>query len=161
MKRAGQATGDSQSGALASLSIPRSLPDSHCSDCDSPLTLVDTTFDWLAKRWAGEIDFVRSPFAHYAVYCRMNVQVIWTGDSARHDIDSRIPRSFSASSLAHLALQLTSRTVEIVGLNENMVKRMQKAFGRRLPIVPSVGNNDVRPLLRSAAIAEYLSALSA
>jgi endopolyphosphatase len=35
-------------------------------DCDSPLTLVDLTFDWLKKEWLEQVDFV-----------------VWTGDSAR------------------------------------------------------------------------------
>ncbi len=35
-------------------------------DCDSPMSLVNVTFDWLKKEWADEIDFV-----------------IWTGDNAR------------------------------------------------------------------------------
>ena len=37
-----------------------------CSDCDSPMALVNYTFDWLKKEWADEVDFV-----------------IWTGDNAR------------------------------------------------------------------------------
>jgi endopolyphosphatase len=35
-------------------------------DCDSPMSLVNMTFDWLKKEWADEVDFV-----------------IWTGDNAR------------------------------------------------------------------------------
>jgi endopolyphosphatase len=34
--------------------------------CDSPLSLIDATFDWLEKNWKNKIDFV-----------------IWTGDNAR------------------------------------------------------------------------------
>lgn len=36
------------------------------SDCDTPMSLVNITFDWLKKEWANEVDFV-----------------IWTGDNAR------------------------------------------------------------------------------
>jgi len=36
------------------------------SDCDSPMSLVNATFDWLKKEWADEVDFV-----------------VWTGDNAR------------------------------------------------------------------------------
>jgi endopolyphosphatase len=36
------------------------------SDCDSPMSLVNMTFDWIKKEWAEEVDFV-----------------IWTGDNAR------------------------------------------------------------------------------
>jgi endopolyphosphatase len=35
-------------------------------DCDSPMSLVNMTFDWIKKEWANEIDFV-----------------VWTGDNAR------------------------------------------------------------------------------
>ena len=34
--------------------------------CDSPLSLIDATFEWLEKNWKNKIDFV-----------------IWTGDNAR------------------------------------------------------------------------------
>ncbi|GAA5892951.1 hypothetical protein JCM5296_003390 [Sporobolomyces johnsonii] len=46
------------------------------TDCDSPLSLVNATFDWLEHHFKGEVDFV-----------------VWTGDNARHDIDDRLPRS--------------------------------------------------------------------
>lgn len=36
------------------------------SDCDSPMSLVNLTLDWIKKEWVDEIDFV-----------------VWTGDSAR------------------------------------------------------------------------------
>ncbi|KAI9632969.1 Metallo-dependent phosphatase-like protein [Dioszegia hungarica] len=49
---------------------------SSVTDCDSPLSLVNMTFDWLKKEWADEVDFV-----------------IWTGDNARHDIDRSLPRT--------------------------------------------------------------------
>lgn len=35
-------------------------------DCDSPMSLVNMTFDWIKQEWANEVDFV-----------------IWTGDNAR------------------------------------------------------------------------------
>lgn len=34
--------------------------------CDSPLSLIDTTFEWLENNWKNKLDFV-----------------IWTGDNAR------------------------------------------------------------------------------
>ncbi|KAK4685787.1 endopolyphosphatase, partial [Tremellales sp. Uapishka_1] len=49
---------------------------SPVSDCDSPMSLVDLTFEWLKKEWAEEVDFV-----------------VWTGDNARHDIDRSTPRT--------------------------------------------------------------------
>ncbi|OXG95688.1 endopolyphosphatase [Cryptococcus neoformans A2-102-5] len=55
--------------------------------------------------------------------------VVWTGDNARHDIDRKIPR--------------TPR--EIFDLNRMIVDRMLDTFGRDMPIVPSIGNNDIYP----------------
>ncbi|KAI0638216.1 Metallo-dependent phosphatase-like protein [Trametes polyzona] len=56
--------------------------------------------------------------------------VIWTGDSARHDNDRRHPRT----------------TAEIYDLNRAMAKKMEHVFVRRgIPVVPSIGNNDVWP----------------
>lgn len=77
------------------------------SDCDSPATLVDAVFDWLEKHVKDQVDFV-----------------VWTGDNARHDIDSRKPRSLK----------------EIMELNKWIGKRMKEVFGH-LPVVSSVGNN--------------------
>lgn len=56
------------------------------SDCDSPMALVNYTFDWLKKEWADEVDFV-----------------IWTGDNARSvdDATSR-PRRNDPKSLSSL-----------------------------------------------------------
>ncbi|KAI0650721.1 Metallo-dependent phosphatase-like protein [Trametes meyenii] len=56
--------------------------------------------------------------------------VIWTGDSARHDNDRRRPRT----------------TAEIYELNHAMAKKMEHVFTRKgIPVVPSIGNNDVWP----------------
>ncbi|BEI80477.1 hypothetical protein CcaverHIS002_0110060 [Cutaneotrichosporon cavernicola] len=82
------------------------------SDCDSPITLVDLAFDWLKKEWVEQVDFV-----------------VWTGDSARHDIDRFLPRSGK----------------EIFDLNRMMAQRMVNTFGKKVPIIPSLGNNDVYP----------------
>ncbi|KAL7424914.1 Endopolyphosphatase [Cryptotrichosporon argae] len=85
---------------------------SAVSDCDSPMSLVNHTFDWLKKEWADEVDFV-----------------VWTGDNARHDIDRSLPRT----------------PAEIFALNTMMVDKMLGTFGKDVPIVPSVGNNDIWP----------------
>ncbi|KAH8915746.1 hypothetical protein BT69DRAFT_1356325 [Atractiella rhizophila] len=82
------------------------------SDCDSPTTLVDATFRWIQEHWRNEVDFV-----------------IWTGDSARHDIDNNHPRSMN----------------EIFNLNRDIASRMREAFGKEVPIIPSIGNNDIYP----------------
>ncbi|KAG0364357.1 Endopolyphosphatase [Gamsiella multidivaricata] len=85
--------------------------------CDSPLALADATFNWIDKNLASSIDFV-----------------VWTGDNARHDSDNTHPRT----------------QAQINEMNEAMAKRILQAFpldssGKRLPIVPSIGNNDVYP----------------
>ncbi|ORY83472.1 Metallo-dependent phosphatase-like protein [Leucosporidium creatinivorum] len=81
------------------------------SDCDAPLTLINATFDWLEEHYKGKVDFV-----------------VWTGDNARHDIDTRFPRSLP----------------EILRLNRYIASRMRKTFGK-VPIVTSIGNNDIFP----------------
>ncbi|SCV73688.1 BQ2448_6118 [Microbotryum intermedium] len=82
------------------------------SDCDAPLTLLNSTFDWLEQHFKGKVDFV-----------------VWTGDNARHDIDTRFPRSLP----------------EIYELNRYISSRMRQTFGNKVPIVTSFGNNDVFP----------------
>nr|XP_019009111.1 endopolyphosphatase [Kwoniella pini CBS 10737]OCF47892.1 endopolyphosphatase [Kwoniella pini CBS 10737] len=82
------------------------------SKCDTPMSLVNITFDWLKKEWRDEIDFI-----------------VWTGDNARHDIDRSLPRT----------------TNEIFKLNRMVVSKMIDAFGTDIPIVPSIGNNDIWP----------------
>lgn len=91
--------------------------------------MVNMTFDWIKKEWADEIDFV-----------------IWTGDNARsaatiancrrtqliryrHDIDRSLPRT----------------PQEIFELNTMMVDKMLSVIPRDVPIVPSLGNNDIYP----------------
>jgi len=76
------------------------------------MSLVNLTFAYLKKEWADKVDFV-----------------IWTGDSARHDIDRQVPRT----------------PKEIYELNRMMVSKMEDTFGKDVVIVPSVGNNDVYP----------------
>ncbi|KAG1877519.1 Metallo-dependent phosphatase-like protein [Suillus subluteus] len=56
--------------------------------------------------------------------------VIWTGDNARHDNDHDIPRPLD----------------EIFDLNRAVAKKMEHVFLRKgIPVVPSLGNNDIWP----------------
>ncbi|KAJ7507820.1 endopolyphosphatase [Mycena galericulata] len=56
--------------------------------------------------------------------------VIWTGDNARHDSDRKLPRTPS----------------EIYDLNRAVATKMASIFtSRGIPVVPSLGNNDVWP----------------
>jgi len=95
------------------------------TDCDSPLSLVNETFKWIDANLKDSIDFV-----------------IWTGDSARHDNDEKIPRTEK----------------QVIGLNELLVSKFVEVFGKEdhindtdptndftIPIVPTFGNNDILP----------------
>ncbi|KAI5825266.1 hypothetical protein K523DRAFT_375771 [Schizophyllum commune Tattone D] len=54
--------------------------------------------------------------------------VIWTGDNARHDNDRKTPRTLD----------------EIYALNRAVAAKMERVFLRKgIPVVPSLGNNDV------------------
>ena len=55
--------------------------------------------------------------------------VLWTGDNARHDNDFRLPRTED----------------EVFQANKLAKKLMIDAFGYKIPIVPTLGNNDVSP----------------
>ncbi|ODQ55757.1 Endopolyphosphatase [Saitoella complicata NRRL Y-17804] len=89
------------------------------SGCDAPWTLVDATFEWIDKEWKDKIDFV-----------------IWTGDSVRHDNDNNFPRTQK----------------EIFQSNADMIRKFEEVFHsddptkrHSIPIVPTMGNNDVWP----------------
>ncbi|OKL60188.1 hypothetical protein UA08_04574 [Talaromyces atroroseus] len=91
------------------------------SECDSPQLLIDQTFDWIDENLRDKIDFV-----------------IWTGDSARHDNDERIPRTEN----------------QIEEFNAAIANKFLEVFSHRdehpngaltIPIVPNIGNNDVMP----------------
>ncbi|KAI0254387.1 Metallo-dependent phosphatase-like protein [Lactifluus subvellereus] len=56
--------------------------------------------------------------------------VVWTGDNARHDNDRKIPRTLK----------------EIYDLNTMLATAMEDIFLKKgVPVVPSLGNNDVWP----------------
>ncbi|RIA88153.1 Metallo-dependent phosphatase-like protein [Glomus cerebriforme] len=87
--------------------------------CDSPLNLIDATFDWLEKNWKNKLDFI-----------------IWTGDNSRHDNDENIPRT----------------PTELFKLNKFITEKFLKTFSNMreqaphfIPIIPSIGNNDIYP----------------
>jgi endopolyphosphatase len=95
------------------------------SDCDSPIALVNETFKWIDANLKDSIDFI-----------------IWTGDSARHDNDEKLPRSDE----------------QVFGLNRYMVEKFVEVFGKDdnindtnpnndmiVPIIPTFGNNDILP----------------
>jgi endopolyphosphatase len=61
--------------------------------------------------------------------------VLWTGDSARHDSDDKIPRTAS----------------QVVGSNRWMSDKVVETFSdgdgkhMTIPVVPTLGNNDILP----------------
>ncbi|PHH73254.1 hypothetical protein CDD82_5572 [Ophiocordyceps australis] len=87
------------------------------TDCDSPFSLVNATFDWIADNLRHNIDFV-----------------IWTGDSARHDSDEKHPR--------HQHEVLASNRA----IADKFIHTFSSPDGKlSLPIVPTFGNNDFLP----------------
>ncbi|QRV87637.1 PPN1-vacuolar endopolyphosphatase-like protein [Ceratobasidium sp. AG-Ba] len=100
---------------------PRSEPDragkygAPGTDCDSPLSLVNVTLDWIEKEWADKIDFVIS-----AGLLRRD----W------HDIDSNIPRT--PAEIRDMNRQI-ARQMDML------------FTPRGVPVVPSIGNNDIWP----------------
>uniref|UniRef100_A0A1D1XWA1 Endopolyphosphatase n=1 Tax=Anthurium amnicola TaxID=1678845 RepID=A0A1D1XWA1_9ARAE len=109
-------TSDKPEHMLRGISGPWGAP---ATICDSPLGLIDATFEWLDKNWKNKLDFI-----------------IWTGDNSRHDNDENIPRT----------------PTEIFQLNKLIADKFLKTFLNKkeyaphfIPIVPSIGNNDIYP----------------
>lgn len=84
--------------------------------CDSPISLVNATLDWIGHELSDKIDFV-----------------IWTGDSVRHELDP---------SHKHAGERRTRK--EVVRSNALVAEKLRHVLAG-LPIVPSLGNNDVLP----------------
>jgi len=90
------------------------------TDCDTPFALVNATFKWIEQNIRDNIDFV-----------------VWTGDSARHDSDERIPRNRD----------------EVLSTNRWIADKFAETFSKpedaknapTIPIVPTFGNNDILP----------------
>ena len=87
--------------------------------CDSPWTLLDATFDWIAANLRDQIDFV-----------------IWTGDSVRHDNDPAFPRD-SDQVLGHNR-RAAKKFLDVFGTGD-------RHRPLAVPVVPTIGNNDVLP----------------
>ncbi|KAA8566971.1 hypothetical protein EYC84_010067 [Monilinia fructicola] len=86
------------------------------SDCDTPQSLIDATFKWIKENVRDNVDFV-----------------VWTGDSARHDSDERIPRIQS----------------EVLDTNRRIASQFLETFGDgedlSIPVISTFGNNDILP----------------
>lgn len=90
------------------------------SDCDSPLALVNATFKWIAENLKDNIDFV-----------------VWTGDSARHDSDEKIPRK--ADEVLDTNLWIANKFAEVFSKADDPQNVLT------IPIIPTFGNNDILP----------------
>lgn len=88
------------------------------SDCDTPASLVNATFDWISANLKDQIDFI-----------------IWTGDSARHDSDENIPRS--RAQVLGSNRWIADKFAEILANPDG--------DGLSIPVVPTLGNNDILP----------------
>lgn len=95
------------------------------TDCDSPESLIDATFAWIETNLKGSIDFI-----------------IWTGDSARHDNDEKLPRS--VKQVEDLNRLIVDKFVKVFGKGDN-VDDTNSESEFTIPIVPTFGNNDVLP----------------
>ncbi|KAL5420853.1 hypothetical protein PMIN04_006100 [Paraphaeosphaeria minitans] len=93
------------------------------SACDSPVSLVNATLDWIKHHVAADIDFV-----------------VWTGDSARHDNDEKHPRT--QNEIISQNELMVEKLTEVFGIGEDR-EDPTKAF--KIPIVPTFGNNDIMP----------------
>lgn len=92
------------------------------SECDSPVSLINATFDWIDKELKDSIDFV-----------------LWTGDSARHDNDEELPRS--TDQVVSLNELMVQKFVEVFGAGSG--QNSPDAF--IVPVIPTLGNNDILP----------------
>ncbi|KAF9156367.1 Endopolyphosphatase [Linnemannia schmuckeri] len=90
------------------------------SICDSPFSLANATFDWIDRNLIKTLDFV-----------------VWTGDNARHDSDNERPRT--QKEIEDLNRVIANKFLETFTPDED------DPFEQRIPIVPSIGNNDVYP----------------
>ncbi|RSL50782.1 hypothetical protein CEP54_011754 [Fusarium duplospermum] len=86
------------------------------TDCDSPMALVDATLDWIRAHVKDDVDFV-----------------VWTGDTARHDSDEKLPRNSG----------------HVLGTNRQVAQKIINTFSDNgqlnIPVIPTFGNNDFLP----------------
>ncbi|CAG8555027.1 6152_t:CDS:2, partial [Dentiscutata heterogama] len=96
---------------------------SSVTKCDTPMSLLNATFNWLENNWKDKLDFI-----------------IWTGDNSRHDNDDNIPRS--AKEVFELNRMIASKFLETFSNTKCLPRKNKPKF---IPIVPSIGNNDIHP----------------
>jgi endopolyphosphatase len=86
---------------------------------------VNETFRWIEENLKDDIDFV-----------------IWTGDSARHDNDEKLPRS--AEEIVQLNTFMAQKWVELFsqGQGQDTIGAVSRLS---VPVIPTFGNNDIMP----------------
>lgn len=101
---------------------------SAVSGCDSPPHLVQETVAWIQRNWLPQTKSeLKTPSDQDDGRAQFDF-IVWTGDSARHDIDNKYPRTRQ----------------EIYDLNRWALSLLQQTFPGT-PIVPTIGNNDIFP----------------
>lgn len=90
------------------------------TDCDTPFALLDATFEWIKENVKDSIDFI-----------------VWTGDSARHDSDEKIPRT--QSEVLETNRRVADKFVEVFADTEDPRNPLE------IPVVSTFGNNDILP----------------
>ncbi len=103
---------------------PAGIFGAETTDCDSPTSLVNATFDWINDHLKGTVDFV-----------------VWTGDSSRHDEDERIPRT--QEEIIQTNKLLVHKFEEVFGKEDDDDTDPTNDF--TIPIIPNFGNNDMMP----------------
>ena len=68
--------------------------------------------------------------------------MIWTGDSARHDNDEKLPRS--EQQIVEQNELLVTKFTEVFGKDDN-INDTDPTNEFTIPIVPTFGNNDMMP----------------
>ncbi|RDA83084.1 hypothetical protein CP532_2562 [Ophiocordyceps camponoti-leonardi (nom. inval.)] len=85
--------------------------------CDSPWSLINATFDWIARNVKDDVDFV-----------------VWTGDSARHGGDDEYPRD--AAGILESNRAVAAKFLDTFSDPDGRLS---------VPVVPNLGNNDFLP----------------
>lgn len=104
---------------------PAGVFGAETTDCDSPISLINATFQWIDDNVRDTVDFV-----------------IWTGDSVRHDSDEEIPRT--EKEVVQLNELLVQKFTQVFGKEDN-INDTDPTNDFTIPIVPSFGNNDIMP----------------
>lgn len=105
---------------------PAGIYGAETSECDSPISLVNKTMEWIAQELKDKVDFV-----------------IWTGDSARHDNDEDLPRT--EAQVLGLNQFMVDKMAEVFGKHNGDQEDRDPNNDFQIPIVPNLGNNDILP----------------